>query len=120
VLAPSLQNMTYNTNFRSSVNTVNFVSAGFRQVFTNIPSNILSTPINWNPSNDSVGFSANGTNNINGSFNLDSGQSVTFYMKVGSFCCSATRSPTFVAQSGYRMYSSSNVKDVLYIGFDNV
>ena len=117
---PNLQNMTYDGNFGPSVNTVNFVSVGFRNVFTNIPSNILSTPISWNPNNGSVGFSANGTNNINGSFNLGSGQSVTFYMNVTGFCGSGTRSPTFVAQSGYRMYSSGNVKDVLYVGFDNV
>ena len=117
---PNLQNMTYNSNFGPSVNTVNFVSAGFREVFTNIPSSYLSTPISWNPNNNSVSFSANGINNINGSFNLGSGQSVTFYMSVTGFCGSQTRSPTFVAQSGYRIASSGNVKDVLYIGFDNV
>ena len=117
---PNLQNMTYNSNFGPTVNTVNFVSAGFREVFTNIPSSYLSTPINWNPNNNSIGFSANGANNINGSFNLGSGQSVTFYMSVIGFCGSQTRSPTFVAQSGYRIASSGNVKDILYVGFDNV
>ncbi len=41
-------------------------------------------------------------------------------MNANSYCGSASRNPTFTAQSGYRIYSSDNVKDVLYIGFDNV
>lgn len=117
---PNLQNMTYNGNFGTPVSTVNFVSAGFRDVYTNIPSNILVNPINWNPNNGSIGFLANGTNNINCTFNLGSGQSVTFYMSATGNCGTSTRNPTFVAQSGYKIYSSGNVKDNLMISFDNV
>ncbi len=114
----NLQNMTY--DWGNTVNTVNFVSSGGHNVYTNIPSNALLSPINWNPSNSNAYFSPSGYNNDSGTFNLGSGQSVTFYMNASGYCGSGSRNPTFTAQSGYRIYSSDNVKDVLSISFDNI
>ena len=70
---------------------------GFVTVTFKYSVKFLSTPISWNPDNNSIDFSANGTNNINGSFNLGSGQSVSFYMNVTGFCGLQTRSPTLAA-----------------------
>ncbi len=114
----NLQNMTY--DWGNTVNTVNFVSSGGHNVYSNIPSNALTSPINWNPNNSSAYFSPSGYNNTGGTFYLGSGQSVTFFMNASGYCGSGSRNPTFTAQSGYRIYSSANVKDVLYIGFDNI
>lgn len=115
---PNLQTMTY--DWGNTVNTINFISSGGHNISTNIPSNALLSPINWNPSNPNAYFSPNGTNNVYGTFYLNSGQSVTFNMSANGYCGSGSRNPTFVAQSGYRLYSNSNVKDILYVGFDNV
>lgn len=114
--APNLQNMTY--DWGSTVNTVNFVSSGGHNVYSNINPATLSQSINWSPNNSNAWFY--GQNNVNASFNLGSGQSITFFMSATNPCGTSTRNPTFVAQSGWRMYANTEVKDIMYIGFDNV
>ncbi|GAB4109385.1 MAG: hypothetical protein OHK0057_03950 [Thermoflexibacter sp.] len=116
---PNLLNMTYDQN--SYVYTVNSVLSGWHTVYSNINPNTLSAPILWNPSFGVSGGYGNplGTNNINYSFYLTSGQSVTFFMSVTNSCGTSNRNPTFTVQSGYRIYNSMQVQDELIIEFDN-
>jgi hypothetical protein len=117
--SPNLLNMTYDQNYY--VYTVNSVSSGWHNVYSNINPNTLSAPIAWNPSFGVSGGYGNpyGTNNVNYSFYLTSGQSVTFFISATNNCGTSNRNPTFSVQSGYRIYNSMQIQDELIIEFDN-
>lgn len=122
--SPYLEGMTYNWG---SVNTVNFVSAGGYNVYSNLhPTCELNQDVCWNwqsgscASNSGNNWGVSGSRNINAWFNLSSGQSITFSVRAGSPCGTSNRNVTFVAQSYYRMANTNAIKDRLEIEFDNV
>jgi hypothetical protein len=126
--APDLQLMTYGTagGGQGTAYTVNFVSANtWYNIRTNIAPCYLSNSISWSP-NSTVGVPLNwynnGLKNTEAYINLSSGQSVTFAINAQSSCGTSNRNPTWTAQSGYRMSSSTadgTMKDYLDIEFDN-
>lgn len=112
--APNMFQISYNLG---NVNTVNFVSAGGYNLNTNLQPCQLNADVNWSANGNSWGSSGN--RKTSAWFNLSSGQSLTFTIGAPSGCGTSNRNVTFVAQSGYRMANTANVKDRLEIEFDN-
>ena len=117
-ITPDLMQMKYDNT--STTYTVNGVVAGYHTIQTNVIPLTLTSPINWTSSNSSIYWGKTGSKYENGYFSLNSGQSTTFTITANNICGSASRNTTYVVQSAFRIFSSTNVKDDLTIEFDNI
>ena len=115
---PNLLNMTRGANI--SVLTVNMVSPGSHNIYSNVNPTTLLSNMNWSSTAPSSNWGVFGTKNTNAFISLNSGQNYNLLLNGTDKCGTTNRTLTFVAQSGFKIMSSAKVINTLTIEFDNV
>ncbi len=114
--SPNLQTIKHDG---ISTYTTNFISSGTHNLSTNIDIALLSQPLNWTSSNNSIYWTKSGSYNENVRFDLYSGQSTNFTVTANNGCGTSTRTITFYVQSAWRL-ASTQVASTLSVSFDDV